>query len=169
MPEVVININSNNATTGSSGGTRQKVDTEKLEANYFPQGGIGIRSNQHFFPPGKELVFIDGKSHLEESYERRLNTLKWLHESEHKLNEESMPKQIKDAFCFSDPGKFNIFGVKDWTVDSGLYIWHQYYQTKWDSFDFGSKGVAIAQTTNESKDFKESAFITAKGSPTTNQ
>ena len=106
---------------------------------------------------------------MEESYERRISTLRQLHESEHKYSGESMPKEIEDAFCFHDPGKFNIFGVEDWTVDSDLYIWHQYYQTKWDAFDFGSKGVAIAQTTNESKDLKESATVTAKGSPATSQ
>ena len=152
VPEVVISINGNNSTAGAGRGAAPKAEPEKSEASYFPQGGVGLRSNQHFFPPGKELIFIDGTSHLEESYDRRISTLRQLHEAEHTYSEESMPKEIEDAFCFRDRGKFDIPGAEDRTVDSGLYLWHQYYQTQWDSFDFGSKGVAIAQTTNESKD-----------------
>jgi len=37
-------------------------------ASYYPVGGIGVRSSQHFFSDFKDMEFIDGVSHLEESY-----------------------------------------------------------------------------------------------------
>ena len=66
----------------------QKIEMEEKELSYLPQGGLGIRSNQHFFPPGKEKIFIDGQTHLEESYNRRKSTLEQFHQSEVQMTDE---------------------------------------------------------------------------------
>jgi hypothetical protein len=37
-------------------------------------------------------------------------------------------------------------------IEGRFYIWHQYYNTRWDAFSTGEKSIAVAQTNNLSKD-----------------
>lgn len=111
-----------------------------------------MRTKRHFFPAGEELVFLDGQFHTDESYIRRY--------AQHQFKDHyliltgTFDQKIHDKFSIYDPGKhkFPLEGATNGEMDieARFYIWHQYYEPRWDTGDVGaSKDRVVNQKRNE--------------------
>ena len=71
------------------------------------------------------------------------------------MNNDQLPYELQQKYKYTNPGQpdHERLGQNEKVIQ--YYIWHQYYKPKWDSFETGQLGLALAQINNESKDLAE--------------
>ena len=118
-----------------------------------------MRTKRHFFPDGEELVFLnDGISHTAESYHRRYH--QHIFKDHYLILTGNIDSKIHDKYSTDDPGKTTYRdeeAEKSIDVQANFFIWHQYYEPRWDTGHVGSsKDRAVNARRNETKNDEES-------------
>jgi hypothetical protein len=101
----------------------------KLQTSYHANGGIGIRSSQHFFPNPLDMDFVDGVDHLDECHDRRLANLIDLYDHS-KVDESGIHERF--GINYNNAHTSETFTQGDW------YVSYTHWRQKWDSMDNGS-------------------------------
>ena len=72
--------------------------------DYNPEIGLGMRTKRHLFPPGDELVFVNGQFHTDECKMRRyhLHTIK----DHYLLLTGNINDKIHEEFSIFNPGAY---------------------------------------------------------------
>lgn len=98
-----------------------------------------MRTKRHFFPDGEELVFLDGQPHTAESYHRRYH--QHIFKDHYLLLTGNFNTSIHDKYSIGDPGKTKYHDEESEAnidVQANFFIWHQYYEPRWDTGHVGS-------------------------------
>lgn len=118
-----------------------------------------MRTKRHLFPPGEELVFIDGQLHTDESYTRRYHQHRF---KDHYLilDADVSEERLIHLFANYDPGKWQISeekGAIGADIEARLFVSLDFYQPRWKT-GLGMGGNET-WTINQMKAIRENPLI----------